>query len=161
LDVLTDAANDDPAVLSSQTIKEDRRMSDQNIAAVRRLTQEGFVGGKVDVVDDVVAETCVDHDPLPGQGQGQGREGQRYTCQMVVNGLSNRSTLQDDFWAAEDTVTESWVFRGTHTGDFLGIPATGKQLQVRGIEIWRLQDGKIVERWGVVDAAGVMEQLAS
>ena len=134
-------------------------MSDENIATVRRLTQEGFVGGKVDVVNDVVAEDCVDHDPLPGQGQG--REGQRFTCQMVVSGLSDRSTLQDDFWAAGDTVTESWVFQGTHTGGFLGIPATGKQIQVRGIEIWRLDNGKIVERWGVVDAAGVMEQLAS
>lgn len=134
-------------------------MSDENIAIVRRLTEEGFVGGKIDVVDDVVHENCVDHDPMPGQGQG--REGQRQTCQMVVNGLSNRRTLQDDFSAAGDTVIENWIFQGTHTGDFLGVPATGKQLQVRGIEIWRLADGKIVERWGVVDAAGVMEQLAS
>ena len=113
-------------------------MSEANITAVRRLTQEGFVGGEIDVVDEVVADGCIDHDPLPGQGQG--REGQRHTCQMVVNGLSNRSTLRDEF---------------------LGVPATGKQLQVRGIEIWRLANGKIVERWGVVDAAGVMEQLAS
>jgi len=134
-------------------------MSSDNIALVRRLTQEGFVGGKVDVVDDVVDEDCVDHDPLPGQGQG--RAGQRYTCQMVVDGLSDRSTLRDDFWAAGDIVTESWVFQGTHSGDFLGIPASGKRLQVRGIEIWRLEDDKIVERWGVVDAAGVMDQLST
>ena len=134
-------------------------MSDKNIATVRRLTQEGFVGGKVGVVDDIVANDCVDHDPLPGQGQG--REGQRHVCEMVVNGLSNRSTLRDDLLAVGDTVIENWVFQGTHTGNFLGVPATGKQLQVRGIEIWRLADGKIVERWGVVDAAGVMEQLAS
>ncbi len=134
-------------------------MSDKNIEAVRRLTQEGFVGGQVDVVDEVVAEDCVDHDPMPGQGQG--RDGQRFTCQMVVGWLSNRCTLQDDFLAAGDTVIENWIFQGTHTGDFLGVPATGKQLQVRGIEIWRLADGRIVERWGVVDAAGVMEQLAS
>ncbi len=134
-------------------------MSDQNIAVVRRLTQEGFVDGNVGVVDHVVAEDCVDHDPMPGQGQG--REGQRRTCQMVVSGLSNRSTLRDDFVAAGDTVVENWIFQGTHTGEFLGVPATGKQLQVRGIEIWRLADGKIVERWGVVDAGGVMEQLAS
>jgi predicted ester cyclase len=133
-------------------------MSDQNIAAVRRLTQEGFVGGKVDVVDDVVAEDCVDHDPLPGQGQG--RQGQRYTCQMVVGGLSDRSTPQDEFHAVGDTLIENSIFQGTHTGEFLGVPATGRQLQVRGIEIWRLADGKIVERWGLVDAAGVMEQLA-
>jgi steroid delta-isomerase-like uncharacterized protein len=134
-------------------------MSEANITAVRRLTQEGFVGGKIDVVDEVVAEECVDHDPMPGQGQG--REGQRRTCQMVVDGLSNRSTLWDEFLAVGDTVIENWVFHGTHTGEFLGVPATGKQLQVRGIEIWRLANGKIVERWGVVDAAGVMEQLAS
>lgn len=134
-------------------------MSDTNIAIVRRLTQEGFVGGKVDTVDDLVAEDCIDHDPMPGQGQG--REGQRHTCQMVINGLSKRSTLQDDFMAVGDTVIENWIFQGTHTGEFMGTPATGKQLQVRGIEIWRLADNKIVERWGVVDAAGVMEQLAS
>jgi steroid delta-isomerase-like uncharacterized protein len=80
---------------------------------------------------------------------------------MVVSGLSDRSTLQDDFLAVGDTVIENWVFQGTHTGDFLGVPATGKQLQVRGIEIWRLADGRIVERWGVADIAGVMEQIAS
>ncbi|TML93795.1 MAG: ester cyclase [Actinobacteria bacterium] len=134
-------------------------MSEANITAVRRLTQVGFVGGEIDVVDEVVADECIDHDPMPGQGQG--REGQRHTCQMVVNGLSNRSTLRDEFLAVGDTVIENWVFQGTHTGEFLGVPATGKQLQVRGIEIWRLANGKIVERWGVVDAAGVMEQLAS
>jgi len=134
-------------------------MSEANITAVRRLTQEGFVGGEIDVVDEVVADECIDHDPMLGQGQG--REGQRHTCQMVVNGLSNRSTLRDEFLAVGDTVVENWVFQGTHTGEFLGVPATGKQLQVRGIEIWRLANGKIVERWGVVDAAGVMEQLAS
>jgi len=97
----------------------------------------------------------------PRAGQGEGREGQRHTWQMVVNGLSNRGTLRDESLAVGDTVIENWVFQGTHTSEFLGVPATGKQLQVRGIEIWRLANGKIVERWGVVDAAGVMEQLAS
>ena len=133
-------------------------MSDRNIAAVRRLTQEGFVGGSADVVDEIVAEDCIDHDPMPGQGQG--REGQRHTCQMVIDGLSDRSTLRDDYVAAGDIVVENWIFEGTHTGDFLGVPASGKKLHVRGIEIWRVADGKIVERWGVVDAAGVMEQLS-
>ena len=132
-------------------------MSEENIDIVRRLTQEGFVGGKVKVVDDVVAENCIDHDPLPGQAQG--KEGQRQTCQMVVDGLSGRSTLQDDFLAVGDAVIENWIFQGTHTGEFMGIPATGKQVQVRGIEIWRLADGKIVERWGVIDSGAVMQQL--
>jgi steroid delta-isomerase-like uncharacterized protein len=133
-------------------------MSAENIAIVRRLTDEGFVGGKVEVVDDVVAENCIDHDPMPGQAPG--RAGQRQTCQMVVDGLSDRS-IDDEVFASGDRVVENWTFRGTHTGDFLGVPATGKQLTVRAIEIWRLADGLIVERWGVLDVADLMEQLQS
>lgn len=132
-------------------------MSDENIAIVRRLTENGFVGGKIEVVDDVIAENCIDHDPMPGQAEG--REGQKQICQMVVNGLSNRRTLQDEFLAVGDTVIENWIFQGTHTGEFMGVPSTGKEIQVRGIEIWRLANGKIVERWGVVDTGAVMEQL--
>jgi steroid delta-isomerase-like uncharacterized protein len=133
-------------------------MSAENIAIVRRLTDEGFVGGKVEVVDDVVAEHCVDHDPMPGQPQG--RDGQRQTCQMVIDGLSDRS-IEDEVFAAGDRVVENWTFHGTHTGEFLGVPATGKQLTVRGVEIWRLDRGQIVERWGVLDIADLMEQLQS
>ncbi len=132
-------------------------MSAENVALIRRLTQEGFVGGNPDVVDDIVAQECIDHDPLPGQGPG--REGQRQTCRMVVTGLSDRKTLQDDFVDAGDTVIENWLFQGTHTGQFMGVPATGRQIQVRGMEIWRCANGKIVERWGVIDTGAVMHQL--
>lgn len=131
-------------------------MSDENIAIVRRFTDEGFVGGKVDVADDVIAENCVDHDPLPGQPQG--RAGQRQTCQMVVDGLSNRR-IDETFLAIDDKVIENWTFYGTHTGDFLGVPGSGKEIEIRGIEIWRLAAGQIVERWGVIDSGAVMEQL--
>ena len=133
--------------------------NEKNIDIVRRLTQEAFVGGNVSAVDELVAQDCVDHDPLPGQVEG--REGQRQTCQMVVDGLSDRSTLQHDLREAGDTVVESWIFQGTHTGAFMGIPATGKPVQMRGIEIWRLADGKIVERWGVIDSGAVMTQLGA
>ena len=127
-----------------------------NVAIVRRLTEEGFVGGKAGVVDDVVAENCLDHDPLPGQPEG--REGQRQACQMVVDGLSDRS-IEEFYLKDGDKVIENWVFTGTHTGDFLGIPATGKRLEIRGTEIWRVEDHLIVERWGVIDVAGTLEQL--
>jgi predicted ester cyclase len=132
-------------------------MSEENIAIVRRLTEEGFVGGKLEVVDDVVAVNCIDHDPLPGQAQG--REGQKQACQMVVNGLSNRRTPQDDYLVVGDTVIENWIFQGTHTGEFMGIPATGKDVEVRGMEMWRCANGKIVERWGVIDSGAVLAQL--
>ncbi|HZJ26463.1 MAG TPA: ester cyclase [Acidimicrobiia bacterium] len=132
-------------------------MSEENIAIVRRLTEEGFVGGKIEVIDDLVAENCVDHDPMPEQPAG--REGQRGVCQMVVSGLSDRTVANHYLVAAGDTVTESWTFHGTHTGDFMGVPATGRQIEIRGIEIWRCANGKIVERRGVLDTGAVMQQL--
>jgi len=134
-------------------------MTQDNITIVRRLTQEGFVGGHIEVVDDLVAEDYVDHDPLPAQVQG--REGQKQACRMVVNGLSDRRTLQEDFLAVGDKVIESWIFQGTHTGEFMAVPASGRQIQIRGIEIWRCANDRIVERWGSIDTGAVMAQLAA
>jgi predicted ester cyclase len=129
----------------------------ENIALVRRLTEEGFVGGKIEVLDDVVAVHFVDHDPMPEQAQGI--EGQRQVFRMVLDGLSNRSLIQDDYLSIDDRVVESWTFEGTHTGEFFGVPATGKTLRIRGIEIWRIADHTLVERWGAVDTASVLEQM--
>ena len=133
-------------------------MSAQNIAIVRRYTEEGCVGGKIEVVDEVVADDCVDHDPRPGQPPG--RPGLRQTVQMVVGGLSDRGTVLDQYLDAGDTVVQNWIFRGRHTGELMGVPATGKEVRVRGVEIWRVADGRIAERWGVVDVAGLLAQLA-
>ena len=132
-------------------------MSAQNIAIVRRYTEEGCVQGRIEVVDEVVAEDCVDHDPLPGQPAG--RPGLRHTVQMVVGGLSDRGTELDQYLDAGDTVVQNWIFRGRHTGELMGVPATGKEVRVRGVEIWRLAEGQIAERWGVVDVAGLLAQL--
>jgi steroid delta-isomerase-like uncharacterized protein len=132
-------------------------MSAQNVAVVRRYTEEGCVRGRFEVVDEVVAEDCVDHDPLPGQPAG--RQGLRYAVQLVVRGLSDRGTELDQYLDAGETVVQNWIFRGRHTGEFMGVPATGKEVRVRGMEIWRLADGKIAERWGVVDVAGLLAQL--
>jgi len=133
-------------------------MSAENVAIVRRFTEEGCVAGRVEVVDEVVAADCVDHDPLPGQPAG--RHGLRQTVQMVVRGLSDRGTVLDRYLDAGDAVVQNWILRGTHTGEFLGVPATGREVRVRGVEIWRVADGKIAERWGVVDVAGALAQLA-
>jgi hypothetical protein len=110
-------------------------MSDQNIAAVRRLTQEGFVGGKADVVDEIVAEDCIDHDPMPGQGQG--REGQRHTCQMVIDGLSDRSTLRT-VHTAEGFVTEHEEHQRVN----------GRDLTARRLWLCQVRVGAIVEAVG-------------
>ena len=61
--------------------------------------------------------------------------------------------------ASDDKVAIRSTFRGTHDGDFMGIPATGKTVEVGGIDIVRVRDGKFVEHWGLFDAMGLMQQL--
>ena len=129
----------------------------ENIAVIRRLTEEAFIGGKIEVIDDVVAESFRDRDPMPGLSDG--REGQKQICQMIVDGLTNRTMLQDEYLAVEDKVVQNWICQGTHSGEFLGVAATGKEIRIRGMEIWRLANGQVVERSGVVDTGDVFEQL--
>lgn len=67
-------------------------------------------------------------------------------------------TLEDQI-AEGDKVTNRLIFRGTHQGDFQGIPPTGKQVAVTAITIERVVDGKIVEHWIEYDGLGMMQQL--
>jgi steroid delta-isomerase-like uncharacterized protein len=61
--------------------------------------------------------------------------------------------------AAEDKVAAYWTFRGTHQGELMGIPATGKQVTITGTTIDRIVNGKIAERWGSFDQMGLLQQL--
>jgi len=65
----------------------------------------------------------------------------------------------NDLIAENDKVVERWTAQGTHMGELLGIPPTNKKLKVTGIDIVRIKDGKMVERWAEYDLHGMMEQL--
>jgi predicted ester cyclase len=65
----------------------------------------------------------------------------------------------DEFCASEDSVAVRFRLRGTQTGDFMGIPATGKPIAVSAIVIMRISDGKVTELKGVFDQFGLMQQL--
>jgi steroid delta-isomerase-like uncharacterized protein len=67
-------------------------------------------------------------------------------------------TVEDQI-AEGDKVATRWRGRGTHQGDFLGIPSTGRPMEIAGITIFRLADGKIVESWGNPDNLGMLVQL--
>lgn len=60
-----------------------------------------------------------------------------------------------------DTAAASFVYEGTHTGDYLGVAPTGRRLRFTSCDIFRVADGKIVEHWGMGDIAGIMAQLKS
>jgi predicted ester cyclase len=65
----------------------------------------------------------------------------------------------EDFVAEGDKVALRFTFKGTHTGDFQGIPPTGKPVTISGSVVDRIVDGKIVEHWSLIDTMGLMQQL--
>jgi steroid delta-isomerase-like uncharacterized protein len=124
---------------------------------VRRLTDEVFVGGDLSSWDEFFGDDFVDRDPMPGMADD--KKGQRDVAEMVVTTFSNRRMSMHDLAETDDgRVVENWRMEGTHIGDALGIPASNQDISVRGMEIWRVAGGKIVEHWGVVDISDVLEK---
>jgi steroid delta-isomerase-like uncharacterized protein len=68
---------------------------------------------------------------------------------------------EEDLFAEGDRVVGRYILRGTHQGEFFGIPATGKSISVSNVHIFRLSDGKIIEHWGHGDDMGMMRQLGA
>ena len=124
---------------------------------VRRLTNEAFIGGNVQVIDELLADDFVSHDAPPGMAGT--RAAFRALAEMVVTALSDRNVEFDEYIDATDgRVVESWAMTATHTGDLFGLPGSGQQVRIRGVEIFRCADAKIVEHWGAVDMSDVFEK---
>jgi len=127
-----------------------------NSDVVHRLADEAFVAGNFDGWDEFVSADLVDNDPMPGLPPNG--EGVKMLAQMVVGTFSDRKIDAEHLEAPDGRIVENWVFTGKHTGEGMGIPPSGEDITIRGIEIWRVADGKIVERWGVVDVSDVMQK---
>ena len=132
-------------------------MSDKNKAIVRRLFKEGFNQGNLDLIDELASPDFVDHSAPPGapttrEAWKQGAVGMKAAFPDV------HIHIEDEI-AEGDRVVSRFTAHGTHQGEFMGIPATGKEIHVNGILIFRLADGKLVERWEQADTMGMMIQL--
>ena len=126
-------------------------------AIVRRLTDEVFINGNLDAIDELVADNFVDNDPIPGFDAG--REGIRAMAGLVQAAFSDKKMILDDFYLDGDIVTENWTMRGRHTGEFMGVAPKGGEVTVRGVELWKVRNDKIVEHWGVVDMLTAFTQM--
>jgi steroid delta-isomerase-like uncharacterized protein len=108
---------------------------------------------------DVLAPDVVDHYAPPGLPPG--REGWNMNRKMLRTAFPDGHWHEEDLVAEGDRVVGRYSLRGTHQGEFFGIPATGKTITVSNIHIFRLGDGKIVEHWGHGDDMGMMRQLGA
>ena len=71
----------------------------------------------------------------------------------------DRVFIVEDIFAKGDKVVSRVIFKGTNEGDLEGMPATGKKVEVDGFEIWQVENGKIVESWGILDSMSLSKQL--
>ena len=107
--------------------------------------------------DDIVAADSVDHDPAPGQGPGP--QGFRDMFTELRTAFPDLHIDVEHLTATDDDVAFAYTITGTQDGPFQGHPATGRKIEVRGMQIGRFESGKLVERWGSSDQLGIMTQL--
>ena len=129
-------------------------MSEQNKAIMRRIYDEVFSNGNLAVVDELVVKDVIEHEEGP-----QGSEGLKQTVTMFRTAFPDLQFSVEDMIAEGDKVVSRITMRGTHKGEFMGIPATDKTFAVQVIDIIRFANGKAVEHWGVTDSAAMMQQL--
>lgn len=133
-------------------------MSEQNKILVRRAIEEVWNRGNFAVVDELVANDLVIHLPTPGD-EIHGAEGVKQFYATLRAAFPDILFTIKDQIAEGDRVVTRWTARATHTGEYRGIPPTGKQFRVTGIDIDRIANGKVVECWPIEDDLGLLQQL--
>jgi steroid delta-isomerase-like uncharacterized protein len=132
-------------------------MSAEENKAIARRAYEAVSQNNLDTLDELVASDITDHDPAPGQAPGL--EGVKQWFSSMHTALSDFQLNVEDMIAEDDKVVARVRMSGTHQGEFLGSAPTGNRVMVTGIDILRIAEGKLVERWGNFDALGMMQQL--
>ncbi len=128
-------------------------MSEQENRAIVRAMFDASNAANVEEAVQYTAPDCLLN------GQPYGREGDRMRTTAMVAGFPDGKWILDDEVAEGDKVAARYTFRGTHQGELLGIPPTGKQVTMTGITIYRIVDGQFAEIWESYDKFGLLQQL--
>ena len=131
--------------------------------ASRRLLEESFNEGTVELIDQLVAPEAVNHDPAtPARlRELRGPDVFKRTVSMYRAAFPDVRIMVDDVIATDDKVVLRWHGEGTHRGELKGLAPTGAHVSVTGIGIDRWEDGKIVEAWSEWDNLGLARQLGA
>ena len=130
-----------------------------NQAVVRRVFDELVNEGRYEVIPELYDPAMIDHDPAPGSPEGL--PAIEHTIRQLRTAFPDLRVTLDDLVAAGDRVAMRGTWRGTNTGSLMGrAKATGKAAEWRGHVIFRFtEDGRIVERWGLMDITSMLQQL--
>ena len=136
---------------------EGRRVSDTNKAIMRRFYDEVVNAGNVDLIDELLSDDFTEHEELPGLAPG--REGVKQFFRMFNQAFPDSTFTAEHVLAEGNTVAARVTVRGTHQGEFMGIPATGKFVEFQAMDFVQFADGIATAHWGVTDMVAMLTQL--
>lgn len=129
---------------------------EQNKALVRRIPEDVFGEGNLDLLDELYAEDAVEHNAM---GVHQGRPAIRESFRAFLTAFPDISQTVENVVAEGDTVAVHITSRGTHERELMGIESTGNEIEVQQMFFVRIEDGMIVQRWFLLDGLSLLQQL--
>ena len=133
-------------------------VSEENKRLVNRIFDEAISSGIYDVIDELIAPNYVSHG-LPMSINGP--QGLRQSIETFRSAFPDLYMLVEEQIADGDQVSNQGYITGTHRGEFLGVPASGEQIKVNVISIWRFENSKVVENWVQIDYMSLMRQIGA
>jgi predicted ester cyclase len=143
--------------------KERKPMSAQeNREKTRRVLEEAFGQGKLEVVDEVLDPNFVCWDPNSESGEIRGADTIKGEIEYFRNAIPDLTYTVEDQVAEGDKVVTRYTASGTHQGEFFGVAPTGNRIEMSGIQMDRFDEsGKLVEEWPEYDLLGAMKQMGA
>ncbi len=132
---------------------------EENKALVRSFIERVWGGGDYALEQESLAPDFVDHNPGPGSTPD--RSGHHEALVMFRNAIPDMKITVDMLLADGDKVVDHWVATGTQTGELFGIPPSNRSFTITGIDITRVENGKIKEIWHQEDVMGMMQQIGA
>lgn len=126
---------------------------------IHPLIEDVYGEGKVELIDELIHEDYVEH-PMP-EGFSPDREGLKSFVQALHAALSDVDAKAEHVLVDDDQLAFRWRITGTHTGEFMGIPASGNHIETTGNDVGVMREGKLVERWCEQDLLSLLTQLGA
>ena len=132
-------------------------MSKENKNLYQRMTTEIWNKGNLDAIDQFFAPDVIIHSAPPEWPTGSA--GVKATVSMWRGALPDFELTSEFVVGEGDKVANYWTISGTHSGELMGVPATGNRIEIYGMSLVRIEGGKIVEIWSASDQLGLMRTL--
>jgi predicted ester cyclase len=127
---------------------------------IKRFYTEVIEDGNLSLIDELVSDDFVDHDPLPGQSPAKDGVG-FFVNTMRAAFPDLRAKTTEPALVDGNLEAQYVVLTGTHQGELMGVAPTGRSVEFSGVDIIRIEDGKVVEHWGATDTMTLMQQLGA